>query len=150
MPWDGGAPVSVSVCVCVWLRQVAFNISANTVGSRVNYSNAYWGGDAPAGSRILFPNGQIDPWHYLGVLQAPNPMEPVSRPPLSPFCDRLLFTCPEMSCPATDTVGAWRVTPLLDAPLSAHGQCGGGGGTQGHLDTSHRLAAGAEGEGILV
>lgn len=24
------------------------------------------------GTRILYPNGEIDPWHALGVLKAPN------------------------------------------------------------------------------
>ena len=48
---------------------VAFNISADTVQRRVDFSNLYWGGNGLQGSRILFPNGEIDPWHYLGVLQ---------------------------------------------------------------------------------
>jgi thymus-specific serine protease len=57
--------------------QVAFNMSTDIPGRAVNVSNAYWGSDWLQGSRILFPNGQIDPWHYLGVLQSPNALEPV-------------------------------------------------------------------------
>lgn len=29
------------------------------------------------GTRILYPNGEIDPWHALGVLSPPNDQEPI-------------------------------------------------------------------------
>lgn len=29
--------------------------------------------DARRGSRVIFPNGEIDPWHALGVLETPMP-----------------------------------------------------------------------------
>ena len=35
------------------------------------------GGDAPRGSRIYFPNGNVDPWSGLGVRYEPGPSEPV-------------------------------------------------------------------------
>ncbi len=57
----------------------AFGISAATNAARVAFSNDVWGGVGIQGSRILFPNGEIDPWHYLGVLTSPNAEEPVSR-----------------------------------------------------------------------
>lgn len=28
------------------------------------------------GTRVIFPNGEIDPWHALGVLEAPSPQLP--------------------------------------------------------------------------
>ena len=36
-----------------------------------------YGGSNIQGTRILYPNGQIDPWHALGVLTPPNQHEPV-------------------------------------------------------------------------
>ena len=36
-----------------------------------------YGGARPQGSRILFPNGDVDPWTGLGVLKSPAPTEPV-------------------------------------------------------------------------
>ncbi len=45
------------------------------MSAQVAYTNAYYGGNAPAGSRILFPNGNVDPWHGLGVLTAPSSSE---------------------------------------------------------------------------
>lgn len=32
---------------------------------------------SPQGTRILYPNGEIDPWSALGVLSSPNDQEPV-------------------------------------------------------------------------
>ncbi|KAL9952175.1 hypothetical protein ACROYT_G039390 [Oculina patagonica] len=45
-----------------------FNIPAEEVYRRVAFTNAYYGGDRPKGSRIVFVNGSIDPWHALSVL----------------------------------------------------------------------------------
>ena len=41
------------------------------------FSNAYYGGDRPKATRILFPNGNVDPWRGLGVLVPPAAQEPV-------------------------------------------------------------------------
>ena len=57
--------------------QRLFGISADEVAAHVSFSNAYYGGDQPAGNRILFPNGNVDPWHGLGVLTPPSPGQPV-------------------------------------------------------------------------
>lgn len=32
------------------------------------FENAYYGGDKPKGTKIVFVNGSIDPWHALSVL----------------------------------------------------------------------------------
>lgn len=55
----------------------AFNITAAEVSKQVQYTNAMYGGLNFQSTRILFPNGQIDPWHALGILTPPNPQEPV-------------------------------------------------------------------------
>ena len=35
------------------------------------------GGDKPGGSCVLYPNGEVDPWHGLSILTAPSPELPV-------------------------------------------------------------------------
>lgn len=45
-----------------------FNIPAEEVYQRVAFENAYYGGDKPKGTKIVFVNGSIDPWHALSVL----------------------------------------------------------------------------------
>ncbi|KAJ9460514.1 putative serine protease F56F10.1 [Diplonema papillatum] len=48
-----------------------FNISQSLVARNVNYTNDYYGGDMPAGSCVLYPNGEVDPWHANSVLKQP-------------------------------------------------------------------------------
>lgn len=55
----------------------AFGVDASSVAANVAFTNAFYGSDAPAGTRILFPNGDVDPWSGLGVRDAPSPDEPV-------------------------------------------------------------------------
>ncbi len=42
----------------------SFNVAA------VNLTNALLGGQGIRGTRIVFANGSVDPWHYLSVFQA--------------------------------------------------------------------------------
>ena len=44
---------------------------------QIAYANAMYGGSDIQATRIMYPNGEIDPWHALGVLSAPNAQEPV-------------------------------------------------------------------------
>ena len=60
----------------------AFGISPATVAANVNSSNAEYGSDNPGSSRVFFPNGQIDPWHGLGVLTAPTHSYPAGSDPV--------------------------------------------------------------------
>ena len=49
------------------------------VDDHVTLSNAYFGGNHPGASRIMFPNGDIDPWKALGVgvdIFSPNGLAP--------------------------------------------------------------------------
>ncbi|KAK6470690.1 thymus-specific serine protease [Huso huso] len=46
-----------------------FGISSASVGPAVTFTNEFYGADHPKSSRILFVNGDIDPWHALGVLK---------------------------------------------------------------------------------
>eukprot|EP00613_Pedinella_sp_CCMP2098_P034599 CAMPEP_0171724882 /NCGR_PEP_ID=MMETSP0991-20121206/24643_1 /TAXON_ID=483369 /ORGANISM="non described non described, Strain CCMP2098" /LENGTH=504 /DNA_ID=CAMNT_0012317875 /DNA_START=26 /DNA_END=1540 /DNA_ORIENTATION=+ len=65
--------VSSSVAMCARM----FGLDAAFVEEQIEFTNAFYGGDAPSASRILFPNGNVDPWHGLGVLAAPSSSEPV-------------------------------------------------------------------------
>uniref|UniRef100_A0A1A8RKA0 Protease, serine, 16 (Thymus) n=1 Tax=Nothobranchius rachovii TaxID=451742 RepID=A0A1A8RKA0_9TELE len=53
------------------LKQCAafYNISAEQVAEAVAQTNEYYGGYDIRSSRIVFPNGSIDPWHALGITQ---------------------------------------------------------------------------------
>lgn len=50
-----------------------YNISAEQVAEAVAQSNEYYGGYDIRSSRIVFPNGSIDPWHALGITQDISP-----------------------------------------------------------------------------
>lgn len=44
-----------------------YNISAKEVAEAVAQTNEYYSGYDIQSSRIVFPNGSIDPWHALGI-----------------------------------------------------------------------------------
>ncbi|XP_069500482.1 thymus-specific serine protease [Ambystoma mexicanum] len=46
-----------------------FGIPADSVQTSVQFTNEYYGADHPKSSRIIFVNGNIDPWHALSVLK---------------------------------------------------------------------------------
>jgi serine protease 16 len=46
-----------------------FGLTTRAVSSRIEFSNDYYGGSKPEGSRIVFVNGDIDPWHTLSVTE---------------------------------------------------------------------------------
>ncbi|KAI0209228.1 Thymus-specific serine protease [Lamellibrachia satsuma] len=51
------------------LCQVVYRIAPDEVYRRIKFTNSYYGSDQPKGSRIVFVNGSIDPWHALSVLR---------------------------------------------------------------------------------
>jgi pimeloyl-ACP methyl ester carboxylesterase len=44
-----------------------YKIATATVQANINQTNLYYGSDTPVGSRVLWVNGQVDPWHGLSV-----------------------------------------------------------------------------------
>jgi serine protease 16 len=52
------------------LCQQLFGLNADNVEDRIAFSNDYYGGNTPDASRIIFVNGDIDPWHALSVLES--------------------------------------------------------------------------------
>ncbi|KAM4589491.1 thymus-specific serine protease isoform 1-T1 [Fundulus diaphanus] len=60
-----GFPLGYQVKQCASF----YNISAEEVAEAVAQTNEYYGGYEIRSSRIVFPNGSIDPWHALGITQ---------------------------------------------------------------------------------
>lgn len=65
-PWLNNVSSYYSLC------DMAFEITAAEVEEKVQNSNLQYGGDHPNGTRIMFVNGEIDPWHAASVLDATN------------------------------------------------------------------------------
>ncbi|XP_078236223.1 thymus-specific serine protease isoform X1 [Pogona vitticeps] len=49
--------------------QQVFNISSRNTQDAVSFTNDYYGADHPKASRVLFVNGDIDPWHALSIVK---------------------------------------------------------------------------------
>lgn len=64
--------IDVDLEIC----QAAFDIAPESVYKQIAYTQAMYGGDKIQGSRIMFINGEIDPWHANSVLVSPNIQEP--------------------------------------------------------------------------
>lgn len=54
----------------------AFGFTPAQVTYQIQHALAVYGGRNIQSSRIIFPNGQIDPWQANGVLTVPNADEP--------------------------------------------------------------------------
>ena len=48
--------------------KAAFNVTDSEVGQAVTDTNNFYGGSAISGSRIMYPNGDVDPWYSAGLL----------------------------------------------------------------------------------
>ena len=56
--------------------QTDFKIPMALVEQNVAQTNVRTGSDHPAGSRVLWVNGEVDPWHGLSVLKPLSPSMP--------------------------------------------------------------------------
>jgi hypothetical protein len=54
----------------------AFGQPPSKVVSNIQHAKALYGGANIQSSRIMFTNGEIDPWQANGVLSSPNDQEP--------------------------------------------------------------------------
>ena len=50
-----------------------FKIDPSIVAQNVNNTDVYYGGLKPVGTRVMWPNGQVDPWSTLSILKSPDP-----------------------------------------------------------------------------
>jgi len=53
-----------------------YGIDQDTAAKSIAKTNEYYGADHPNATRILYPNGDVDPWHGLSKLTA-GPQLPV-------------------------------------------------------------------------
>lgn len=58
-----GFPLEYHVQQCADL----YNVSAEQLAEAVAQTNEFYGGYDIRSSRIVFPNGAVDPWHALGI-----------------------------------------------------------------------------------
>jgi serine protease 16 len=70
-PWKGSCLFSrrMTLKSNTLLCKESFGLKLAQVKERIKFSNEYYGGNQPHATRIVFVNGDIDPWHYLSVLQ---------------------------------------------------------------------------------
>ena len=71
-PFGNLFPISRQVQQCIDV----FGITADQLTEHVAWSNSNYGSVGIKGSRIIFPNGNIDPWHALSVLPGDVNIEP--------------------------------------------------------------------------
>ncbi|XP_071951761.1 putative serine protease F56F10.1 [Antedon mediterranea] len=64
-PFGQHFPVTFSIQLCQDIFGKQFNRS--TIEENVKRTNTNYGGYGIQVSEIVFPNGSIDPWHYLGI-----------------------------------------------------------------------------------
>ena len=60
-----------------WTQQCADifgpSINETVLNSSIDFTNANYGGLGVKVTRIIFPNGSVDPWHALGVTKDLSP-----------------------------------------------------------------------------
>jgi len=59
-----------------WFLQLCTDLFNSPFTPHVNWTNTYYGGRNVQGSKIIFPNGSVDPWHKLGILKTAGPSLP--------------------------------------------------------------------------
>jgi len=72
-----------------------FGIPEKKVYQGVAFTNSDYGGKKPNGSRIVFVNGSIDPWHALSVLSNLTTSEVAIFIPGTSHCANMDPDCPD-------------------------------------------------------
>lgn len=83
-----------------------FDISANVTQQRIQFSNTFYGGEKPLGAaRIMYPNGEIDPWHAASIV--PPSIDAINLPALMVAgASHHFWTHPEKPTDAPEIVAA--------------------------------------------
>ncbi|XP_049620786.1 thymus-specific serine protease [Suncus etruscus] len=68
------------------LCEEVFGLALSSIAQAVAQTNAYYGGLTPGATRVLFVNGDTDPWHVLSVTQNLGPSETALLIPNSSHC----------------------------------------------------------------
>ncbi|KAF0879871.1 TSSP protease, partial [Crocuta crocuta] len=79
------------------LCEQVFGLSSSSVAQAVAQTNSYYGGQTPGATRVLFVNGDTDPWHALSVTAASGPSEPSESALLIPGASHCVDMAPETS-----------------------------------------------------
>ncbi len=64
-PFGHHFPLSFSLQMCSDIYGKQFNKS--TLAQGIAHTNTNYGGMGIRATKVIFPNGSIDPWHYLGI-----------------------------------------------------------------------------------
>ncbi|XP_021116435.1 thymus-specific serine protease isoform X2 [Heterocephalus glaber] len=85
---DPGCPFSQLPALASHLElcEQVFGLSASSVARAVAQTNAYYGAQAPGASRVLFVNGDTDPWQVLSVTRPTGPSEAALLIPGASHC----------------------------------------------------------------
>lgn len=85
----GDLPRFLDICLNV------FGIPKTKVYQGVAFTNSDYGGKTPNGSKIVFVNGSIDPWHALSVLTDLSTSEVAIFIPGTSHCANMYSYSPE-------------------------------------------------------
>lgn len=72
-PFGNHFPLKYSIQQCMDIFGEQFN--STNIQKGIDQTNTNYGGRGIASSRIVFPNGSIDPWHAMGILSDVTPSE---------------------------------------------------------------------------
>ncbi|XP_071838310.1 putative serine protease K12H4.7 isoform X2 [Apostichopus japonicus] len=64
-PFGEGFPLTFSLQQCLDIYGSKF--SQENLEKGISRSNTYYGGYGIQASKVVYPNGSIDPWHFLGI-----------------------------------------------------------------------------------
>jgi len=81
----------------------AFGLSPEQVKANIEATNDFYGALDPKSTRVLFPSGQVDPWHSSSLLVSPGPELPTLW---VPGASHHFWTHPSASSDAPEIVRA--------------------------------------------
>lgn len=62
----------------IWIILINdFSYSARLLDASVKRTNVMYGGPLPDLNRVIFTNGNVDPWHALSIIEDTNGQTPV-------------------------------------------------------------------------
>lgn len=73
-PFGGGFPLDFSLQQCLDIYGAKF--SQENLKKGIARSNANYGGYGIQATKVVYPNGSIDPWHFLGITKNASKEQP--------------------------------------------------------------------------
>ncbi len=115
-PFGSGFPLSFSTQQCTDIYGPEFTLA--TIETGIMWSLSNYGGYGFAGSNVVFPNGAVDPWHYLSVLSNSGPGITAILIPGTAHCADMYPSSP--NDPPELVAARQQVTSLIQSWLTAH------------------------------